>query len=213
LYSSKRLYDDFYSLLKTLVAIIAAAISIGVFAYFKKVKNYYKKQYESVFEKIKQQQDNIVIRLVDTEKWGEDLRKEARLVVFNIKGTEIQSDFSKVVKFFSNSIFFDIDSFDVELIKKRLINIQMGNLGVIIIEDSDGNLNLNKTNNELNAKMVDLANEMCPTNGLFYFGPGQFPITDIKEQGVKNMVSFTNAPAQFYGNLMNLLKFKSIIIN
>lgn len=209
--SSKRLYDDFYNLLKTLVAIIAIAISIGVFAYFKKVKNYYKKQYESVFEKIKQQQDNIVIRLVDTEKWGEDLRKEARLVVFNIKGTEIQLDFSKVVKFFASSIFLDIDSFDEKLIMKKLSNLQMGKLGVVIIEDSDGKLNLNKANNELNNKMVDLANRICPTNGLFYFGPGQFPITEIKEQSVKNMVSFTNAPAQFYGNLMNLLKFKSIV--
>ncbi len=210
----KNSHNQFIEFLKFMLTIIALIISLGLFTYFKKIIKYYKKQYESVFERIKKQQDDIVIRLVDTEKWGEDIRKKTRLVVFSFDDINSESYFSKVVKFFVDSKFYKISSLDVPTIVERISKLEMNELGVVIIDDSAGTLKpdpRDSKKNDINKNMIELVNAVCPNNGFFYYGAGIFPIESIQDQNKKSLVSYANAPAQLYGNLMNLQKFRSII--
>ncbi len=81
--------------------------------------------------------------------------------------------------------------------KNNLKKETLAGVQVLIIDNDDGKIQQNEFD-EIRDKIFELNNNVS----IFYYGKGHFPDDTNPLQ-----ISFANAPAQLYGNLLNLIKF------
>ena len=71
----------------------------------------------------------------------------------------------------------------------------------------------NKLVNENKYHLIDFADKICDKTAILYYaeaGTGFFPTKEVKEEN-QHFITFANAPSQLYGNMLNMLKYKSEI--
>lgn len=201
--------DWLYRYITILLAIFSLA---GIVAYRNSVK-ILRNKIKAAYEKLEKENIQTLNKLIDKHKTEEHLRLEAQLVVFNVKGTEIDPDFEKISREFNSHKTIHVVKLDEATMLAELSKMKLGKFGVVVIEDSDNELEKRLTDEGLVMEDVisSIANKICPDYILFYYGNKILTQKFRKDiYNVKNMFGAANTAAQFYGNLMNLLKFRSI---
>jgi hypothetical protein len=67
-----------------------------------------------------------------------------------------------------------------------------------------------KNDRQNQAIMVKLANNICENTAMVYYGPGVFPIENVKDSN-QHLLAYAQSPSTLFSNIMNILKFKDII--
>ena len=152
----------------------------------------------------------------------QNLRKESKILILNKKGSNFPEEFKKVMSLFKVNLEEEeeedvIRVTDLEEVlqnkdyKKRikaadvlLIENQKGEW--IIGQDKDKTLNQDEIDKNIQS-LKEIADFACKTSGLFYYGNGQFPSNKV-DPNLRHYISFANASAALYGNLLDLLKFR-----
>lgn len=215
------------------VSLILTIAGISIYSSIRSYKNVAQNQINNLKEKLsndiikelslmKTENEVLIKRLIDTENWGERLREKSQVVVLNQEKTKMGKDFTTVMRSFGKykkldvNFLIDTQNFDADNFSLEISKLLNNEFGLIVLEDSDGGWSPfqgSENKKEINDLMVRLAKSLCPSYGLFYLGKGRFPIDEIKDRKIENMISYANAPAQLYGNMMNMLKYQDILKN
>ena len=233
------MHDDFLNRMNTWIAISAIAVSIFSIIGFlfgirdrraikkdsddfvNQQKEYLQKEVVGlenlILDKFAEKEDMVkktLKRLVDSEAYTENLKIRSKLLIFDPYHTN-DKNFNKVLTFFdtrpeeSQLSFakFDehtkktsdfISSDQIELIKK---------VDALIIQDPEGKFYDNHYK-----LLIDIAHMTGNQNvGFYYYGRGTIYKEDVRN--VHHLLAYSNVPAQFYANLLNLLKYRDELLN
>lgn len=133
------------------------------------------------------------------------LKKKTKIKL--IQKDEIPEDLLKILSLFNFNKEEDVIT--VENLKDAYNNENLEKLkqaDVIVIENKvPENVWSTATYKE---EYIELAEKICPFAALAYYGDEHFPIAKFKS-GYKYLhkITFANSASQFYGNLLNMLKY------
>lgn len=204
-------YTDFITTWSGVIfAIITAACGIlsfiGIQIYFKKIAKSYIIQKIDSITKVK-------FELLDKEfkeiQKHNDLRLKSKIIIINKLSTEFPDGLIKVLKLYDTDPNNSRNKIEVEELKEILSDTYISKLksaDLVIIENQVPEKIWGIGENS--SHYVELANKICGSTALVYYGSGQFPTGSINPS-LQHMVTYANAPSQLYGNIMNMLKFKS----
>lgn len=220
--------DTFLSYLAnfwTIIGLLLGTIAI-VFSYKEKIKDEVSKRL-SEFSNIEK---DFIRKNLDEFQKHMNLKKDSKIVVLNEKGTKQPPSFRKVTNLYPNCSNLDVEGLDQALLSYNIKLLKESDLVVIENQLSDYKWNIKKQNikeeyskdkkvrieegNKITEdnieRLVELANKICADTTIVYYGKsndGFFPTDKVKENLQEN-ITFANAPAQLYSNMLNMLKFK-----
>lgn len=143
------------------------------------------------------------------------LRTEAKILILNETGTPFPVPFTKVLSLFNKNL---TQNLDVNALNEALIETSINKIkefDLLIIENQvDGKI-WKLTEPQIQETFVKLCDLIEAKTAIIYYGsatPGSgfFPAERVKPE-YQHLVTFANAPAQLYINIMNMLKFKNEI--
>ena len=208
-----------------LTAIFLALISI--LGYKKFISEYRKRIENEVKEKVKIEVDKKVpievekylkpkINIISNEfkniEKHNSYKTNSKILIINKKGTKFPKYLETILKLFSTDITNKSNLIELESLKDITESQykSMKEADIVIIENKVPEKVWSTTDHK--DEYIALANKICNTTALLYFGDGHFPIKDVDEEK-QHLISYTNAPSQLYGNLLNLLKYVNELRN
>ncbi len=238
----EKIYEDWITKWSETVFIISGLIG-GLLAFFI-LKETTKKQILKKLSEITGRSLEDIKQNYDQYVKHNALKKDAKILVLNEKGTDFPQGFVKVVKLFGIDTNKNKDLIEVVGLADALNHKKMKKMkkaDVVIIENQDnrikgkagrshwklGNLKDIKSIEEIANKaekeniqeykninnLIKLAEAICDKTAIIYYGQqgkGFFPSEFVSPEK-QHLITFANAPAQLYGNLLNMLKFKNEI--
>lgn len=189
---AKKVVDDYFASSRSLtfwfagiISLLAALISIT--SIWTKIE---------VQNKLKEQ-DNIISRLKETEAWSVNLRENAKIRLLYKEGTRNAAPIEKIL---NTKNFSKLKSQEVKEI------IGSYSCEFVFINDEEGKFS--GTDNDIMNKIINAMLEANEELFIFYFG--KKVITPNENNALR--ITFANSYSQIYGNLMNLIKVRDIIL-
>lgn len=178
------------------------------------IENYEKKIKKEVEEKVREEtkrviKDNLGIleKQLDEIKKHQAYKTNSKILIINKTGTAFPVNFKTVLKLFNTNVDNQNNRIDVNLISEISVEDinRIRKADLVLIENM-------VPDNVWDVKTyiddyVSLANKVCDTTTLLYYGGGRLDTTNVDENK-QHFVSFVSASSQLYGNMLNLLKYK-----
>ena len=177
---------------------------------------------EKKFTEIAEGNTELLKKLIKSEAIEKKLRQAANIIVINPNETSDNPEIVEVFNSFANKITIKPNNYSLESIKKEIEKekIQLDKeLTLVVLEDSDDSLQI-KEGSLSYEKSISIVKYFCDDNNVFfmYFGASyKFPRGKddyLNENATKIITRITtvNVPSQVYGNMMNALKFMSLLL-
>jgi len=195
--------------------IVVGTLFLLALAYFGKkhfIENYREKIKDEVDKRVSTEVKSKVgllkQQLEEIEKHKE-YKTKSKIIVVNKTGTAFPDNFKTVLKLFNVDVDIPENRVDVdnlfEIINNTKLIEKLKQADLVIVENKVPSNIWNTSTFE--SDYVNLANAICDTTPILYYGDGRYPINKVDEDK-QHFVAYTNASSQLYGNMLNVLKYK-----
>ena len=188
---SDKLSDD-YSLMKYLTWIFGGVNLLFIIGILWKGKSYVQSKLNQKFDNIITQQEGNIIEVIEGQDIEKQIIKNKKILVITAKDGD-----DKFLRKFFKSMGFSIDN-----VKYLKVDEYSEHKGFDLIF-------MNNDDEKIGTSLIDeYFNHSDSKTVLFYYNTTR---KQYINSNVSNRLSFANSPTQIYGNLINLMKYRSVL--